>query len=97
MKKAFTFGFTALILAATTMVSCKKADTNNEQMMLVGTYTYDGSYGIYSYLFNAQTGETQLLDSLAMVNPSYLTISEDGKQVYAICETNDERAALNVI
>ena len=32
-----------------------------------------------------------------MVNPSYLTISEDGQQVYAVCETNDERASLNSI
>ena len=86
-----------LLIAAMTMVGCKKADTNNELMMLVGTYTYDGSHGIYSFRLNTQTGETQLLDSLEMVNPSYLTISEDGQQVYAVCETNDERASLSSI
>ena len=36
-----------LLMAAMAMVGCKKADMNNELMMLVGTYTYDGSYGIY--------------------------------------------------
>ena len=92
MKKLFT-----LALAALSMTACKKANTGEEWMALVGTYTYDGSYGIYSYRFNPQTGESKRLDSLAMVNPSYLTISEDGQRVYAVCETNDERASLNII
>ncbi len=66
-------------------------------MMLVGTYTDGGSKGIYSYSFNQDTGEAQLLDSLEMTNPSYLTISHDGRLVYAVSETNDESASLNVI
>ena len=66
-------------------------------MMLVGTYTNAGSKGIYSYSFNQETGEAKLLDSLEMRNPSYLTISHDGRLVYAVSETNDKNASLNVI
>lgn len=65
--------------------------------MLVGSYTYGGSRGIYSYRFNQVTGEAEALDSLAMTNPSYLTISSDGRLVYAVSETNDASASLNVI
>ena len=66
-------------------------------MMLVGTYTDSGSKGIYSYYFNQKTGETEALNSLALKNPSYLTISRDGRLVYSVSETNDERASLNTI
>jgi len=65
--------------------------------MLVGTYTYDGSHGIYSYCFNQQTGQALLLDSLAIRNPSYLTVSDDGQTVYAVSETNDADASLTII
>ncbi len=65
--------------------------------MLVGTYTGGGSKGIYSYQFNQMTGEAKALDSLSITNPSYLTISQDGRMVYAVSETNDERASVNAI
>ena len=66
-------------------------------MMLVGTYTDGGSKGIYSYYFNQKTGDAEALNSLALKNPSYLTISHDGRLIYAISETNDEQASLNTI
>ena len=65
--------------------------------MFVGTYTYGGSHGIYSYRFNQETGEAEVLDSLAMRNPSYLTLSGDRQLVYAVSETNDDEASLNII
>ena len=65
--------------------------------MLVGTYTYGGSKGIYSYRFNQLTGEAEVLDSLAMRNPSYLTLSRDGRLVYAVSETGDASASLNIV
>lgn len=65
--------------------------------MAVGTYTDGGSHGIYTYRFNQDTGEARVLDSLAMVNPSYLTISADKRHIYAVRETGDGQASLNVI
>lgn len=75
--------------------SCMLAQ--EKMMMLIGTYTDGGSKGIYSYYFNQKTGETEALNSLALKNPSYLTILHDGRLVYAVSETNDERASLNAI
>lgn len=66
-------------------------------MMLVGTYTNGHSRGIYSYRFNQTTGEARALDVLEMRNPSYLTVSDNGRMIYAVSETNDENASLNVI
>ena len=65
--------------------------------MAVGTYTDGGSHGIYTYRFNQDTGEARVLDSLAMVNPSYLTISADKRHIYAVRETGEGQASLNVI
>ena len=67
------------------------------EMMFVGTYTDGGSYGVYSYRFNQETGEAQVLDSLEMKNPSYLTVSRDDWLIYAVSETNDNKASLNVV
>ena len=65
--------------------------------MVVGTYTDGGSRGIYSCRFNQDTGEVERLDSLEMKNPSYLTVSEDKKYIYAVSETNDDNASLNIV
>ena len=73
------------------------AQAQHQLTMLVGTYTDGGSKGIYSYHFNQETGEATLLDSLSLRNPSFLTISHDGGLVYAVSETNDEKASLNTI
>lgn len=67
------------------------------EMMFVGTYTDGGSKGIYSYRFNQQTGEAEVLDSLEMRNPSYLTLSRDARLIYAVSETHDEKASLNIV
>ncbi len=72
------------------------AQAQQSMSMLVGTYTDGGSRGIYSYRFDQATGEATLQDSLALRNPSFLTISHDGGLVYAVSETNDGKASLNI-
>ncbi|HEY9543200.1 lactonase family protein [Prevotella sp.] len=69
----------------------------NELSMVVGTYTDTESHGIYSFRFNQKTGKCHLLDSLSIVNPSYLTISKDRKFIYAVSELSNESASLNSI
>lgn len=66
-------------------------------MMVVGTYTDGGSKGVYSYRFNQETGAVEALDSLEMTNPSYLTLSSNGRLIYVVSETHDDQASLNVI
>lgn len=60
------------------------AQAQQQLTLLVGTYTYGGSKGIYSYHFNQETGEATLLDSLSLRNPSFLTISHDGSLVIQV-------------
>ena len=66
-------------------------------MMVVGTYTDGGSRGIYSYSLNQTTGEAEVLDSLEMENPSYLTLSHDKQLIYAVSETSEAQASLNIV
>ena len=68
-----------------------------QEIMFVGTYTDGGSHGVYSYRFNQDTGKAELLDSLEMTNPSYLTISRDKQLIYVVSETHDDKASLNVV
>ena len=68
----------------------------SELTMIVGTYTSpDGSKGIYSYRFNEETGEYVLLDSIAVNNPSYLTLSKDNRFVYAVSELKGDESAVH--
>lgn len=57
--------------------------------MLIGTYTYDASHGIYSFRFNQETGEYKALHYADVENPSFLAISNDNARVYSITEKGD--------
>ena len=89
--RLFLAGFLGICL-----VACQSKDNMPEELsMLVGTYTFKGSEGIYTYRFNQTNGKATLLDSAKVVNPSYVIPSSDGQFVYAVTETSDSTAALN--
>lgn len=93
MKKLIkTFFVTFLGLSPTTTILA-----GNPLKMVIGTYTGSGSKGIYSFDFDQETGRATRLHTLNIQNPSYLTISKDGKFIYAVSENNDKTAALNCI
>jgi len=55
--------------------------------MFVGTYTSNGSKGIYVYRFDAATGKASWVSNTdSAANPSYLTVAPDLKYVYAVNE-----------
>lgn len=87
-------GLCALGVMAT-CCSSKKSTQQNDLTMLVGTYTSGSSTGIYTFRFNEETGVTTPLSNVAVPNPSYLTLSADGKYVYAVSEQDDTTAAIN--
>jgi len=60
--------------------------------LLVGTYTKTcDSGGIYIFDFDAISGELKLISSNEkVINPSYLSVSEDNKYVYAINEDGEQ-------
>lgn len=59
--------------------------------LIVGTYTTRTSEGIYVYEFDAATGEAKIMSvKSALENPTFLTISQDGKNVYAVAESEPD-------
>ena len=64
--------------------------------LFIGTYTDKGeSEGIYVYEFDMTTGEAKLRNATASDNPSFLTVSTDGKYVYAVNENGDGKGAVS--
>ena len=59
--------------------------------LLIGTYTEPGkSDGIYVYRFNGKTGEFNYrAEAKGIKNPTFLTVSKDGKHVYSVSELAD--------
>ena len=58
-------------------------------LLFIGTYTEGKpNFGIYIYEFNSSTGELkQLSAGKNVVNPSFITISPNGKYLYACTDT----------
>ena len=67
------------------------ACTNSDQTQLVfvGTYTGTGSEGIYAYRFNPEKCELSKIGLVAKTdNPSFITIDPDGQFLYSVNETD---------
>lgn len=86
MKKIILAG-----LAAVLAIACaEKPEEKPMYTLFVGTYTDGDSEGIYTYTFDANTGELSNQKLAAkLANPSYLAISNDKKNLYAVQETAD--------
>jgi len=65
-----------------------------DDRLLIGTYTDSGAHGIYSLSFDATRGKVSVLDSLQMVNPSFLTVNPDATRIYAVSEQNNDQASV---
>ncbi len=70
----------------------ENAGNSSELTMLVGTYTSGESKGIYTFRFDEENGVATPLSEAVVENPSYLTLSPDGKFVYAVTETDEQSA-----
>lgn len=84
MKKYF---LTILSFTLSTLAFSQQINYN----LLIGTYTSAGkSEGIYDYNFNTSNATTKLKAvTKDVANPSYLTISPDGKFAYSVNETGN--------
>lgn len=80
------------IIAAFT--GCQSSESVDEFYLFIGTYTQESSQGIYLYKFDANDGSLDSLGAATGVkNPSYLAISPDHKNVYAVNEMADSARA----
>lgn len=60
-----------------------------EMIVYVGTYTGNGSDGIYAFRFDSATGESHVIGLAAPTkNPSFLAIDPDGRFLYAVNEVD---------
>lgn len=84
MKRPLLFAIITLI-SLTTMA---QTSTSTDFYLLVGTYTNEQkTNGIHVYTFDAKTGAFQEKSKVVdITNPSYLTVSDDNKNVYAVSE-----------
>lgn len=73
----------------------KEKSMEKELTMVVGTYTDGESKGIYTFRFNQETGENVALSNVEVSNPSYLTITDDNKYIYAVSEHGEGNEAVN--
>ena len=86
-----------LPLIAILMTACSSKSPYKDMRMAVGTYTDTGNYGLYSFKFDEETADFMMLDSCKLTNPSYLTFSKDGKFIYSVNETPDEKASVSAL
>jgi 6-phosphogluconolactonase len=77
-----------ILLFLVSFVSCFCQDP----YLFIGTYTNGASKGIYVYRFNTVTGVGTEVSTTPAKNPSYLSISSDGKHVYATDENETSGA-----
>lgn len=92
--------FYSLLAASLCLSACTGRSTSTPADMLtllVGTYTNGSSTGIYTFDFDQHTGQAAALDSATLPNPSFLTVSDDGRRVYAVNEMNDSTASLTTL
>jgi 6-phosphogluconolactonase len=70
------------------------ASHSGKYILFVGTYTKDGSQGIYSYRFDERSGRLEPLGLAAKTaNPSFLAVSPRSRFLYAVNELRDYKGA----
>jgi 6-phosphogluconolactonase len=81
------------MLKRITTLICIFATTNliaQDANLLIGTYTQKGSKGIYVYHLDTATGKaTELSHTNLISNPSFVAITKDKQNVYAVNEDID--------
>lgn len=93
MKNLLFLFIMSITIVSKAEVQPKKQDPN--KYLFVGTYTQKTSEGIYVFKFNTKTGDfVPVSIAKGIKNPSYLTISANKKNIYAVSEI-DKKGAVN--
>lgn len=96
MKSLLSLSLIAACLLS--FIGCNQQVENRPEIdadyyLFVGTYTGEGSEGIYLYKFNSEDGTVTPADTVSSSNPSYLTLSPDHSFLYAVNEEADSAEA----
>jgi 6-phosphogluconolactonase len=89
-----------LALSSLMVLAATPSPQKHEYMLFMGTYTNKGSNseGIYAYGYDAQSGKVSPLGLAAQTaNPSWITLSADGRFLYAVNEeTSGKLSAFSI-
>jgi 6-phosphogluconolactonase len=89
LKKA-SYATAFAIVPAGTSHHLAHNDNPDEQLVYIGTYTDEGSQGIYFYRFNHNTGILSYVGvEKGVSNPSFLAISPDKNYLFAVNELSE--------
>lgn len=96
MKSPILLSLLAICLLS--IIGCNQDVENRPEIdtdyyLFVGTYTGEGSEGIYLYEFNSEDGSVAPVDTASSSNPSYLALSPDHSFLYAVNEEADSADA----
>ncbi len=96
MKTPLIFSVLAVVLFS--MIGCNQEvenqpDIDTDYYLFVGTYTDEGSEGIYLYQFDTENRSVTPIDTVASSNPSYLALSPNHSFLYAVNEEADSADA----
>lgn len=82
------FGTILSLVSSATFISCSY--DNYRQLVFIGTYTGNGSEGIYSFQFDPEDVKTtQPILAAKSDNPSFIVIDKEGKFLYAVNEIDN--------
>ncbi|MDO5609120.1 MAG: lactonase family protein, partial [Capnocytophaga sp.] len=85
-----------LLLSFFCVFSCKQP-IKNSYTLIVGTYTDTGSKGIYTFDFDAITADFSAVSLHEVDNPSFMTITADGRFIYSVSENEANTSSVNTI
>lgn len=87
-----TCGFLLTCLLFVVSIPCFAA--GKDYVLYVGTYTKNGSKGIYAYRYDAESGKLSPIGLAAETeNPSFLVADASGEHLYAVNETENYQGA----
>ena len=85
-RRGFLVSSTLGLLGTLTLGRSVLAQSSRERTLYVGTYTSGESEGIYIYRMNSNTGELRRVNAVKSVNPSFLSIDQSRRYLYAVNE-----------
>ncbi|MDD4589847.1 MAG: lactonase family protein [Parabacteroides sp.] len=89
MRKIFIL-FIGILLSAATCFGA-----GNDLFMLIGCMAEPSQPGMYLYRFDEASGKAILLRKVNQIaNPTYINFTKDGRNLYAVSETQDGKAKL---
>lgn len=86
--------FSFILIASSLFFSAPKSDSINYEL-IVGSYTSAGNPGIEVFSVDLSTGKANSRYSIKNPNASYLTVSPDLKNMYAVAEEGGGKSAVS--